>query len=133
MSDYSVYIEKLRTPKHGGEPYWDRRPYEDTFIYKSLPGDVVNRLGNVVRSIDDQSRLIIVKNKSQNRVSCKITPLDLNLSKSPSDIADALCSVVNAVLEVKNASLLNVSCSQNKFIVKYKINGEERRVVQPLT
>lgn len=132
MTDYCVYIEKLRTPKNGGEPYWDRKPYEDAFIYKSLPGDVVNRLGNVVRRIDDESRLIIVKNTLCDRVSCKTTCVDVNLRESPSDIADALCSVVNAVLELKNAVLLSVSCSYDKFIVKYRVNGEERRVVQPL-
>lgn len=133
MNNYVAYRETLRTPKNGGVAYWDRKPVEDTFIYKSLPGDKVNRLKNIVREVSDTERIIIVMNKSCSEPAERQITIDEAIAnKSLSNAAESLCAVINSVIELKDSNIIKVQVINNKFKVTYTYKGEQRTVVQPL-
>ena len=132
MQDYTAFIETLRTPKKGGAAYWDRKPMESAFVYKPLPGDVTNRFKNVVRQVSDSERIIIVFRKQENTS----TPIrqDAAISNKPlNEAAESLCSVINAILEIKGTTINNVKVVKNTFKVTYTLKGKEYIVTQPLS
>lgn len=132
MQDYTVYVETLRTPKKGGAAYWDRKPMESAFVYKSLPGDVTNRFKNVVRQVSDSERIIIIFNKHEN-TSNSIKQDDSISNKPINEAAESLCSVINAILEIKGTVINNVKVVKNTFKVTYTLKGKEYIVTQPLS
>lgn len=134
MDNYAVFIETLRTPKNGGTPYWDRKPMTEKFVYKNLPGDTTNRFKNVVRNISETERIIIVFSRPISEPKQRQISIDEAIaSRSLTEAAESLCAVVNAVIELKDSTILSVKVVNDKFKITYTVNGEQRVAVQPLT
>ena len=105
--------------------------------YEYLPTDTINRLGNAVRTLNNEDREIYVfkydsieDNKQYTKSHNAVLALNLTAENV---LADNICSLLNELILDTNVVLKEAFVENNKFKIKYLYKGKERISTQPLT
>lgn len=122
-----LYTDTKRRAKSGSE-YWARK-YEGEVEYVKRKGDFVNKKHNIQRQLDSNTIQIFMPLRDEEIQE----PEEQTIFSEEQEIGRSLCSAINAILEIKDATILSANVKENSFIIKYSHKGKEKEIKQPLS